>query len=89
LGFAFLIPEILEKLIGESILLGSKNMWPLNYYFFNEWHLKNMFEGEFRNVHVVFGIAMIFIISYSNLFLWKALVLFLGLWLWRFGRNGW
>jgi hypothetical protein len=43
LGFAFLI---LVKMNPEKlILLGSKNMWPLNYYFFNEWHLKNMFEG--------------------------------------------
>jgi hypothetical protein len=64
-------------------------MWPLNYYFFNEWHLKNMFEGGNLGMFMLFfRIAMIFIISYSNLFLWKALVLFLGLWLWRFGRNG-
>jgi hypothetical protein len=47
LGFAFLIPEILEKLNRKAYFAKDlKNMWPLNY-FFNEWHLKNMFEGEF------------------------------------------
>jgi hypothetical protein len=38
-------------------------MWPLNYYFFNEWHLKNMFEGNLGMFMLFFGIAMIFIIS--------------------------
>ena len=22
-----------------------KNMWPLNYYFFNDWHLKGLLNG--------------------------------------------
>jgi len=66
LGFAFLIPEILEKLNPEKAYFAKdlKNMWPLNYYFFNEWHLKNMFEGGNLGMFMLFfGIAMIFIIS--------------------------
>jgi polyferredoxin len=66
LGFAFLIPEILEKLNPEKAYFAKdlKNMWPLNYYFFNEWHLKNMLEGGNLGLFMlVFGIAMIFIIS--------------------------
>jgi len=66
LGFAFLIPEILEKLNPDKAYFAKdlKNMWPLNYYFFNEWHLKNMLEGGNLGMFMlVFGIAMIFIIS--------------------------
>jgi hypothetical protein len=43
-------------------------MWPLNYYFFNEWHLRTCLKEE---VACCFGIAMIHYLSYSNLFLWK------------------
>ncbi len=66
LGFAFLIPEILEKLNPEKAYFAKdlKNMWPLNYYFFNDWHLKNMLEGGNLGMFMlIFGIAMIFIIS--------------------------
>jgi hypothetical protein len=61
-------------------------MWPLNYYFFNEWHLKTCLKANLGMFMLFFGIAMIFII-YSNLFLWKALVLFLGLWLWSLAET--
>jgi polyferredoxin len=66
LGFAFLIPEILEKLNPEKAYFAKdlKNMWPLNYYFFNDWHLKNLLNGGNLGLFMlVFGIAMIFIIS--------------------------
>ena len=66
LGFAFLIPEILEKLNPEKAYFTKdlKNMWPLNYYFFNDWHLKGMLEGGNLGLFMLFfGIAMIFIIS--------------------------
>ncbi|MBC7525048.1 MAG: 4Fe-4S binding protein [Flavobacterium sp.] len=66
LGFAFLIPEILEKLhpAKEYFAKDFKNMWPLNYYFFNDWHLKGMLHGGNLGLFMlVFGIAMIFIIS--------------------------
>ncbi|MDD5149067.1 MAG: 4Fe-4S dicluster domain-containing protein, partial [Flavobacterium sp.] len=66
LGFAFLIPEILEKLNPgkEYFAKDLKNMWPLNYYFFNDWHLKGLLNGGNLGMFMlVFGIAMIFIIS--------------------------
>jgi polyferredoxin len=66
LGFAFLIPEILEKLNPgkEYFAKDLKNMWPLNYYFFNDWHLKGLINGGNLGMFMlVFGIAMIFIIS--------------------------
>lgn len=66
LGFAFLIPEILEKLNPgkEYFVKDLKNMWPLNYYFFNDWHLKGLLNGGNLGMFMlVFGIAMIFIIS--------------------------
>jgi hypothetical protein len=39
--------EIFRKLNPEKVYFAKdlKNMWPLNYYFFNDWHLKNMLEG--------------------------------------------
>lgn len=66
LGFAFLIPEILEKLNPEKAYFAKdlKNMWPLNYYFFDEWHLKNLINGGNLGLFMlVFGVALIFIIS--------------------------
>ncbi|WP_432671192.1 4Fe-4S binding protein [Flavobacterium sp. SM2513] len=66
LGFAFLIPEILAKLNPEKAYFAKdlKNMWPLNYYFFEDWHLTNMLNGGNLGMFMlVFGIAMIFIIS--------------------------
>jgi polyferredoxin len=66
LGFAFLIPEILEKLNPEKAYFAKdlKNMWPLNYYFFNDWHLKNLLNGGNLGLFMlIFGLAMIFIIS--------------------------
>jgi polyferredoxin len=66
LGFAFLIPEILDKLNPGKAYFAKdiKNIWPLNYYFFQEWHLKNMLDGGNLGMFMlVFGIALIFIIS--------------------------
>ncbi len=66
LGFAFLIPEILAKLNPDKPYFGKdlKNMWPLNYDFFHEWSLKNMIDsGSFGMFFLLFGIALIFIIS--------------------------
>jgi hypothetical protein len=39
-------------------------MWPLNYYFFESWHLKNMLSGGNLGLFMLFsGLAMIFIVS--------------------------
>lgn len=66
LGFAFLLPEILSKLNPELPYFSKdlKNMWPLNYYFFEDWHLTNMLNGGNLGMFMlIFGVAMIFIIS--------------------------
>lgn len=66
LGFAFLIPEILEGLNSDQAYFAKdmKNMWPLNYYFFEDWHLDSMRSGGSLGMFMlVLGVAMIFIIS--------------------------
>ena len=66
LGFAFLIPELLTLFNPDTPYFAKdlKNMWPLNYYFFESWHLKNMLNGGNLGLFMlVFGVAMIFIIS--------------------------
>jgi len=66
LGFAFLIPEILEGLNSDQAYFAKdmKNMWPLNYYFFEDWHIDNMRSGGSLGMFMlVLGVAMIFIIS--------------------------
>jgi polyferredoxin len=66
LAFAFLLPEILEKLNPEKAYFAKdlKNMWPLNYYFFDSWHLQNMLGGgSLGMLMLIMGLAMIFIIS--------------------------
>ncbi|MGB4400449.1 MAG: 4Fe-4S dicluster domain-containing protein [Daejeonella sp.] len=66
LGFAFLIPEILSKLNPDTPYFNKdiKNMWPLNYYFFEDWHMSNMLNGGNLGIFMlIFGLAMIFLIS--------------------------
>ncbi|MEM1319874.1 MAG: 4Fe-4S dicluster domain-containing protein [Bacteroidota bacterium] len=66
LGFAFLLPEILEGLYPDKPYFAKdiKNMWPLNYYFFEDWHLNNMLEGGNMGLFMlVLGVLMILVIS--------------------------
>ena len=66
LGFAYLLPEILSKLNPSAPYFAKdlKNMWPLNYYFFDQWHLKNMLNAEFLGYFfLIFGLLLIFVIS--------------------------
>lgn len=65
LGFAFLIPEILSNLNPDKPYFGDpKNMWPLNYYFFDKWHVDDMINsGNFGMWMLVIGLSLIFIIS--------------------------
>lgn len=68
LFFAYLIPEVLEMLHPDTatnyFAKDLKNMWPLNYYFFEEWHIRNMSKGALLgNFFLIFGLAMIFVIS--------------------------
>jgi polyferredoxin len=64
LAFAFLLPELLTKLNPSLPYFAKdlKNMWPLNYYLFEDWHLKNMLNGGRLGLFMLFfGIFMIFI----------------------------
>lgn len=62
LGFAFLIPELIQAL--NKPYYNFANMWPLNYYFFDEWQIKDFLNsGTLGLIMLGFGLAMIFIIS--------------------------
>ena len=65
LGFAFLLPEILSNLNPDKPYFGdAKNMWPLNYYFFDKWHVEEMTNsGNFGMWMLIIGLSMVFIIS--------------------------
>ena len=59
---AFTLPEILSSL--NKPYNDFKNMWPLNYYFFFDWHIKDLLaNGTFGIFILVWGIALSFIIS--------------------------
>jgi|CXWL01.1.fsa_nt_gi polyferredoxin len=61
LGFAFLIPNILEALNRPAMDL--KNAWPLNYTFFYDWNLNGLKSGgTFGWVLLVWGIALSFLV---------------------------
>ena len=63
-GFAFLLPEILARLNGDLPYNDFKNMWPLNYYFFDGYRIEGYTSnGSFGLFMLIFGVAMIFLIS--------------------------
>lgn len=62
LGFAFLLPEILQKF--QYPYYDPKNMWPLNYSFFDSWNIKSLLsKGNWGLAMLFFGVVMILIIS--------------------------
>ncbi|MDZ4749195.1 MAG: 4Fe-4S dicluster domain-containing protein [Saprospiraceae bacterium] len=62
LCFAFLIPEVLERLHQPSMDL--KNMWLLNYYFFFDWNLDKLLQGGTLGLFMLgWSIALILVIS--------------------------
>ncbi len=70
-AFAFIIPELMARLNGSSVLNGGslpyydlKNMWPLNYYNFEGYRIKGFLSsGDIGFAMLIFGIATIFVIS--------------------------
>ncbi len=65
-GFAYFIPEILSAFNPDTPYFAKdlKNIWPLNYYFFDQWHLKNMLNGENLGMFfLILGLALVFVIS--------------------------
>jgi polyferredoxin len=66
LGFAYLIPDILGALNSELSYFSKdlKYIWPLNYDFFKEWHLKNLLAGgNLGMFFLIWGLLLIFVIS--------------------------
>lgn len=64
LGFAFLIPEFMYRLNSDLPYYDLKNIWPLNYYLFDEWSVKAFLSnGNIGLILLLFGIASIFIIT--------------------------
>ena len=66
LGFAFLLPDLLTLLHPDIPYFAKdfKNMWPLNYYFFEEWHLEGMLNGGTLGAFTLgTGLVLIFVIS--------------------------
>jgi len=64
--FAYWLPELLAALHPDTPYFAKdiKNMWPLQYYFFEEWHLSNMLAGgRLGTFFFVFGLLLIFVIS--------------------------
>ncbi|WP_418512323.1 4Fe-4S binding protein [Corallibacter sp.] len=67
LAFAFLIPEFMARLNSDSFSLpyyDLKNVWPLNYYNFEQYRVDSMISaGNIGLALLIFGIASIFIIT--------------------------
>lgn len=66
LVFAFWLPEFLAKMNPDTPYFAKdfKNMWPLNFYFFDSWHLKNMLSGgNLGRLALIWGLLLIFVIS--------------------------
>ncbi len=62
LGFAFLIPELMQAL--HYPYYDFKNMWPLNYYFFDEWSIRGMLSsGSVGMLMIGSGLFLIFVLS--------------------------
>lgn len=62
LAFAFLLPELM---LGLNLPYNDfKNMWPLNYYFFDGWHIEELMKaGNIGWLMLVWGILMIVLVS--------------------------
>ncbi|MCP4460783.1 MAG: 4Fe-4S binding protein [Cytophagales bacterium] len=65
LFLAYLIPEIMEGMNSDSPYFAKdlKNMWPLNYYFFEPWHLKNMQASSSGMIFLVWGILLFAVVT--------------------------
>jgi Pyruvate/2-oxoacid:ferredoxin oxidoreductase delta subunit len=65
LFFAYLIPEIMEGMNSDTPYFAKdlKNMWPLNYYFFEPWHLNNMQASSSGMIFLVWGILLFAVVT--------------------------
>jgi polyferredoxin len=67
LGFAFLIPEFMAKLNSDTFSLpyyDLKNMWPLNYYNFEQYRIDEFINaGSIGMALLIFGVLSVFVVS--------------------------
>lgn len=65
LFLAYLIPEIMEGMNSDKPYFAKdlKNMWPLNYYFFEPWHLQNMQASSTGMIFLVWGILLFAVVT--------------------------
>jgi len=69
LGFAFLIPEFMYRLNSDIPYYDLKNMWPLNYYNFEQYRINDFLSiGEANTGNIglallIFGVLSVFVIS--------------------------
>lgn len=60
--FAFLLPEILQSF--NLPYNDFKNIWPLNYYFFFDWHIDEMLKNGSFGIFILFwGILSVLVIT--------------------------
>ena len=89
LAFAFLIPEILVRL--NQPYFDFKNMWPLDYDFFDAWHINMLTtSGGLGLFMFAWGITLFVIgVPVFVFFFRKEMVLLMGVRLWWPSRNCW
>ncbi len=64
LGFAFLIPEFMYRMNSSLPYYDLKNMWPLNYYNFEQYRVDSFINnGNIGMALLIFGVLSIFVIS--------------------------
>lgn len=64
LGFAFLIPEFMYVMNSDIPYYDLKNMWPLNYYNFDQYRIDAFIKTETIGLGLLlFGVLSIFVIS--------------------------
>ncbi len=66
-AFAFVIPELMARLNSDSFSLpynDLKNMWPLNYYAFDQWRVDQFINAQSIGLFfLILGVVTIFVIS--------------------------
>ncbi|MBQ0788795.1 MAG: 4Fe-4S binding protein [Oceanihabitans sp.] len=66
-AFAFVIPELMARLNSDDFSLpynDLKNMWPLNYYAFDQWRVDQFINAQTVGLFfLILGVVMIFVIS--------------------------
>jgi polyferredoxin len=64
LAFAFLIPEFMYVMNSDLPYYDLKNVWPLNYYNFEQYRVDSLINGgTIGMVMLIFGVVSIFIIT--------------------------